>query len=238
MHRASRGRRRKNTQDTYDLETVHGRLAFARSQKYPSASAAARAHGWVVSTTSQHENGDRNLTADFAIKYAEAYDVSLDYLYFGKTPLQLTSNGLQPLAKQFIPELDLNNIDALRKYGMEKIAMSDRRLPIPPDEDGPNQSKIFIRMQDSSMESEKSKQTICKGDLLECDASEPPTPGNVVLALVSALPHGIIRRYRQISLEPSIIELIPLNSSFPVITLSDSNQGQIIARVTRRITKL
>ena len=52
-------------------------LRRARIDKgYRSASEAARAHGWTVSTYVSHENGTRNISEDAAAKYSVAFGVS------------------------------------------------------------------------------------------------------------------------------------------------------------------
>lgn len=61
------------------------RLRWAREQhgKYASATEAARAFGWPVSTYLGHENGDRNPSRQAAKRYGRAYHVRWEWLLEG-----------------------------------------------------------------------------------------------------------------------------------------------------------
>lgn len=69
-----------------DPTTPARRLVWAREQhgKHPSATAAARAYGWPVSTYLGHENGDRNPSRAAAKRYARAYHVRWEWLLEGE----------------------------------------------------------------------------------------------------------------------------------------------------------
>lgn len=231
-------RRSRVPRDTYDLSTVHGRLAYTRAQIYPTASAAARENGWVIATTGQHENGTRPLTIDSAIKYAAAYGTTLDYLFLGKEGTGIDGITLNPLALQATPRIDLSDIEALAAFADEKRGMSNRTLPVPPKGGQPTSNKIFIKMTDDSMEWEGNPNSIKEGDDVELDAYEPWRPGNFVVAIVEGHPTGIVRQYSLVSFDPPIIELKPLNKHYPVVRIENEKQGKIVARVTRRLTEL
>lgn len=55
-----------------------------RASGYASATAAAKAFGWGVSTYTHHENGTRRLTSEAAERYARAFAISLDWLLTGR----------------------------------------------------------------------------------------------------------------------------------------------------------
>jgi hypothetical protein len=236
LQRTSRGRKPRAAR-IYDASTVNGRLSIARAKLYPSARAAALANGWAVSTTGQHENGDKELSAHFAVKYARAYNVSLDYLFFGKAPMEFTA-CYEPLAQQTVSRLDLGDLNALLNFQIEKRAMSNRQIPITPHEGQPSNSRIFIRMDDSGMEKSGDPQCINAGDDLECDAAIVPQPSDIVLAIVRDKPRAIVRVYRIISTQPFRAELRPLNENFPITRIASEDDLRIIGKITRRITTL
>ena len=66
------------------MEEPHERLKVARLLAgYSSATEAAKAFGWTVSTYLGHENGSRGLQADAAQRYGRAYRVPWTYLLTG-----------------------------------------------------------------------------------------------------------------------------------------------------------
>lgn len=63
----------------------HHRLKEAREARgYSSASDAARAFGWAISTYSGHENGSRGIKPKAAASYARALGVSAGWLLTGE----------------------------------------------------------------------------------------------------------------------------------------------------------
>ena len=64
------------------LDSPAGRLRWARQHhsKYATATDAARAFGWTVSTYLGHENGDRQPSREAAKRYAKAYGVRWEWL--------------------------------------------------------------------------------------------------------------------------------------------------------------
>jgi SOS-response transcriptional repressor LexA len=68
-----------------ELDTPAKRLKWARERdnRYSTATAAAKAHGWTVPTYLGHENGDRNPSRNAAIKYARAYKVPWEWILEG-----------------------------------------------------------------------------------------------------------------------------------------------------------
>lgn len=54
------------------------------SAGYQSASAAAKMHGWGVSTYIAHENGQNDYNAEKAETYAKAFKTTAEWLLFGK----------------------------------------------------------------------------------------------------------------------------------------------------------
>ena len=231
LHKARRGRKPRS-RTSFDTSTVHGRLAHARARLFPSASAAARANGWVLSTTTQHENGERQLTAEAAIKYARVYEISLDYLFLGVSDAHLALTQIGASSQQFTPIIDLGDIEALKNYGIEKRAMSNRKLPVPPNDEGPSSSTIFVKMPDKAMLNPNDKRSIAEGEQVECDAGEKWGPSDIVLCVVDGYPTGLIREYALVTENADVFELRALNPAFPPIRVSAHRLGAIIAKVT------
>jgi transcriptional regulator with XRE-family HTH domain len=66
------------------MDTPGERLKRARQKaRFSTATDAARAHGWVVSTYLGHENGDRIPSRTSAKRYAKAFQVTWDWLLEG-----------------------------------------------------------------------------------------------------------------------------------------------------------
>lgn len=64
---------------------IHDRLKQTRAEAgYSTATDAARAFGWPISSYLGYENGDREPGKDTARKIAEAYRISLDWLLTGR----------------------------------------------------------------------------------------------------------------------------------------------------------
>jgi len=65
---------------------ISDRLQWARRNhgRYKTATEAARAFGWTVSTYLGHENGDRSPSREAAKKYAKAYRVRWEWLLEGE----------------------------------------------------------------------------------------------------------------------------------------------------------
>lgn len=68
----------------FDLARAERLRQARRAAGLPSASEAARRHGWSISSYCQHENADRGFPLDKAAAYARAFRVSLPWLLFGQ----------------------------------------------------------------------------------------------------------------------------------------------------------
>ena len=80
-HRDGQRTLRSQTSYTEFMFQPHERLQRARERAgYTSATAAAEAFGWPVSTYLGHENGSRGLRRETLSKYAKAYGVSPSWI--------------------------------------------------------------------------------------------------------------------------------------------------------------
>jgi transcriptional regulator with XRE-family HTH domain len=75
--------------DGPDANTPGKRLKWARESRtaYATATDAARAFGWKVSTYLGHENGDRKPSVQAAKKYGAAYKIPWAWILDGSVPL-------------------------------------------------------------------------------------------------------------------------------------------------------
>lgn len=87
-------------------ETPGDRLRAARKKYFPdSASAAAKRHGWTVSTYLSHENGQTSeIPLKAARKYAKAFKVTASWLNHGEVETVIAKDQLEKLIKSIPPE--------------------------------------------------------------------------------------------------------------------------------------
>ena len=84
------------------MATMNDRLRDARiAAGFQSASAAAKAHGWGVSTYIAHENGQNDYNPDRAEVYAKAFKTTAEWLLFGK---EETVSGIDAQLKTLPPD--------------------------------------------------------------------------------------------------------------------------------------
>lgn len=95
---------------------MHVRLRNARLDAgWPSASAAAKHHGWPVSTLTAHENGQNQFNAEQAETYAKAFKTTAEWLLFGKTPVAPTDEKDSPGIDAQLRQLPKEQADTLIK---------------------------------------------------------------------------------------------------------------------------
>jgi len=73
------------------MQSPADRLKQARGRLYGTATEAARAHGWKVSTYLAHENGQNRLHEDSAKRYGRAFRVAWTWLLDGEGPDEETA---------------------------------------------------------------------------------------------------------------------------------------------------
>lgn len=67
------------------MSEMSDRLREARiASGHPTASGAAKAHGWAVSTYIAHENGQNDYDTERAEVYAKAFKTTPEWLLLGK----------------------------------------------------------------------------------------------------------------------------------------------------------
>lgn len=84
------------------MDNMSTRLRIARIEAgYSSASQAARAHGWRVSTYIAHENGQNHYDAAQAQEYAKAFKTEAEWLLWGR---DFSTSGIEAELRQLPPE--------------------------------------------------------------------------------------------------------------------------------------
>ena len=83
-----------------DMDTPAERLKRARLKAgFRTATDAARAHGWVISTYLGHENGDRVPSRNCAKRYANAFHTTWDWLLEGSKSESLELVDIQTIGR-------------------------------------------------------------------------------------------------------------------------------------------
>lgn len=146
------------------LSTPGSRLRWARENRslFATASEAARAHGWAISTYLGHENGDRVPSIETAKRYATAYRVTWGWILEGGS---LPDDG--SLAPKIIPSMLPILGEVAAGVWIEPDAMpimnEFQQVPIAPDPRFPDtpQYGYIVRGNSSDMIAEP-------GDVLHC----------------------------------------------------------------------
>ncbi len=99
------------------------RLQRARREAgFDNASEAARRFGWNENNYRSHENGQRGFKPDSAEKYADAFGVRPEWLYFDKGPMregqQASPDELAARIRQLDPKIQ-RMIDRMIREGID-----------------------------------------------------------------------------------------------------------------------
>lgn len=79
------------------MTDIHDRLRQARiAAGFETMSDAARHFGWPISTYGGHENGTRGIKKPDLLKYAQAFDVSADWLFTGRSATPQAAKAPSP----------------------------------------------------------------------------------------------------------------------------------------------
>lgn len=86
-------------------DTPGKRLKQAREKYFDSAAAAAKRHGWPVSTYASHENGQtREIPHEAARRYARAFKTTASWLNHGEVEMVIPKDRLEKLLKSIPPD--------------------------------------------------------------------------------------------------------------------------------------
>lgn len=121
---------------THSMKLSNERLIEARQRAgFATAADAAKAFGWSEPTYHSHENGSRGIRSDVAERYARAFQVTPEWLLFGKggePKLERVENGaVVPDGLDLVPVYSISASAGSGTYvGAEE---SDHSLAFPPD---------------------------------------------------------------------------------------------------------
>ncbi len=217
-----------------EIRAMAERLRRARiTAGFGRATEAVRKFGWNYSRYMNYENGGRAIPPKQAILFAAAYDISVDYIYFGKGNSLRKIKGAQPLyplTVRRIPLLRLEDIAELKRVASGLEPMLATTIPVSEDDAVP-ENGVFIGIEDRSMFNANEPISFEPGDKALIDLDASPVPSDFVLAFVPEEESALFRLYREVGRAPDgalIIDLVPLNPNFRTVRIANPGDGQII----------
>ncbi|MBI4725030.1 MAG: hypothetical protein HY765_08655 [Rhodomicrobium sp.] len=226
-----------------EIQSIAERLRRARiGAGFARATEAVRKFGWNYSRYMNYENGERAIPPKQAILFAVAFDVTVDYIYFGKGDNLSKMDRGQAISSKMvrrIPFVGLEDFAELKRIASGLEPMPAATIPVSGDEALPARA-VFIEIEDKSMSNPNEPVSFEPGDKALIDIDASPAPSDFVLALVPEEGAALFRLYREAGRAGDgslIIDLVPLNPNFRTIRITDANPGQIIG-VCRRIYRI
>ncbi len=217
----------------------HERLKEARKKHgFVTARDAARYFAWQEDTYASHENGNRKITPEYAIKYGSAYHFSLDWLYRGVSDDKKSGVGVIPyVAQARLPRLDWNFME--NHGGIEKAMERATEFSSLPQHMRVKLPAFVLPVIGDSMRNwPGASPSFEEGDELVFSTSETVTPGDFVLAEILDEKLVVFRRYLEKSKTPDgfiIYELAPLNPAYRTYLIDKPERARIVARMTHCI---
>lgn len=210
-------------------ERWHERLATKLKQLGWTKAELARRSGLKYHAVNKMLlGGVDNPRGDALDRMADALGVSKMWLLFGATGEHTTSIGVETTRR--IPFVPLSEVNAMGAVG----SIDESHVSVLAPSDVPA-TTIATRLGDNSMAPD-----IGPDDMLLVDIAAAPKPGRTVLAYVVPLGTSVVRRYRVKGLDESgaaVAELVPSNSDFPKITVTD-DAVRVLGVVTHHIRQI
>lgn len=225
------------------------RLKQARTDRgFENPTDAARAFGWNVNTYRSHENGNREISKSAALRYAKAYNVSVDWLLTGskksgtnKEHSISTKTGINQIPIRYVPLLELGQVymgitnDGFSEVDQKFIGISGLSKL--------NEDVIAVEIPDNSMVENPFVKGVSftAGDVAVIDKKAKIVPGDYILALVPSLEEAVIRKYKAIKVDNdgfAHIELVPLNSDYPTIPVEGYLEEIVVGKIVQRISNI
>lgn len=221
------------------MDTPNQRLRSIREKRgFATAFDAARAHGWNENTYASHENGNRGIPPDAAIKYAKVFRFSLDWLYTGTNAMKTIGLHHEPnIAFKVVPRLswDFMKIHGSVEKAME-TAVEFASLPKSINISMPSFSMTVI--DDSMLNTVAPGASFSPGDEIIFSTKAEVRPGDFVLAELLTENAVIFRQYKVRGRNGSgfmTFELAPLNNSHSTTCITEEHQARIVAKMTHVI---
>lgn len=213
------------------MSTPAERLREAREAAgFADAKAAARAFGWGYEAYKKHENGGAGIKAKVAVKYADAFGCTAEWLLFGSG-----SRSFRDRSSVNFRMLPLYSMSEVGMASARRNATAARKTPVDTGADiGP--LAICIEIEDAAMQADGPTATdsFAPGDLVVIDPGKPARPGDFVLFEFAA-GYAVLRRLRARAGGEYPFDLVPLNSAWAVETITSPDAGQVRGRVVRHI---
>jgi SOS-response transcriptional repressor LexA len=218
------------------MEEPKDRLkALREARRYRTATDAAHAYGWPVSTYVAKENGRRGVTRSDAERFAKAYRSTPEYILFGSGINQgdnglsrIYDNSIEPVC---IPLLDCADIEQFRSIATGAIPMSNETVFLPNTIEGGR--RVFsIEVYDKSMES-SDKSSLFLGEKAFFNPDIAYASGDIIIAVVPGYAKALIRKYRQTAVDADgavSYDLAALNPDFDSVKDAHTRQAVIVAR--------
>jgi SOS-response transcriptional repressor LexA len=209
-----------------EREAIASRLKQAQIDAgFKKSTEAAARFGWSYAAYSKHVSGQRAMEPKDAAAYAEAFGVTMDYLYFGK----IEKNGdnakagvISALKAATAPLVKLSSVEYFEKMSAGESVDSAQQITIPVN-GAKVKNALFVEAVDRSMTRAGDPRSIEPGSRVHVDLDGQPTPSAIVLALVKAERAAMLRLYREIERTPdgfTVYELVPLNGDFRTIRIA------------------
>jgi hypothetical protein len=217
-----------------ELAEIAQRLRRARLHAgFERAADAVRKFEWNYSRYMNYENGVRAIPPKQAIRFASAFSVTIDFIYFGKDDSiseTETMRGLFPAAVRRIPLVQLENMTEIQRIASGFESKLAAAVPVSHDAALPERA-IFIEIQDKSMSNPNEPVSFEPGDKAMIDLDALPAPADFVLAIVPEERAALFRLYREVGRAEDgsmIADLVPLNPNFRTIRISGRGPAQIV----------
>ncbi len=226
-----------------EIVAIAKRLRRARIQAgFERATEAVRKFGWNYSRYMNYENAERAIPPKQAILFASAFDVTVDYIYFGEIDDLdniKTASAISSKMVRRIPLVGLEDVAELQRFASGLEPMLAATIPVPAREALPKRA-IFIEIKDKSMSNPSEPVSFEPGDQALIDLDAVPGASDFVLALVPEEGAALFRLYREIERAEDgsmVVDLVPLNPNFRIVRVTRASPAQIIG-VCRRIHRI
>lgn len=220
------------------MDTPGSRLKAVREQRgFETARDAARYYSWPVDAYASHENGNRGIPPDAAVRYARAFHFSLDWLYRGHTQNVAGIEATPHIAFQAVPRLLWN---FLKIFGSLEQAMEQAtEFASLPKTLNISMPAFSMTIADDSMKnSNMPGPSFEEGEEIIFSTKESIKPGDFVLAEIYDENAVVFRQYRERGKDENgftIFELASLNPAFRNYLIQTPGQARLVAKMTHSI---
>lgn len=222
------------------METPATRLRQLRTQKQLSGpTEAAKRYGWNVSTYTQHENGTREISRKAGDKYATAYGSTMDFILRGKshTPRKSSPDVIGDIASQPVPILSWQAVATATGVSQMLQLEATQYTYVPRRSGITGKARSVIVGDESAIDVMRAhKHSFFPGDEIIFDGHQGLKPGDLVVAYHPEIKAAAPRIYalrQDLASGAMIIELTPLNPSFPTIRMREGDGGYICGKVVK-----